>query len=249
MVASRKGGLTGSKRVQSQKSVGEKAKEILDSAVSSLGAVSQVANKAVEVTAQTAKTVGDIAQAVTPGGYQRGYQSSNLTHKSDIYGGLAFPAQDFSGMMPGDLLNPQIELQATDEQKNQVLAVYRNAENAQALLQAGFKYIEEVGKTRQQYHKAEQSVIKGATEGVKVQQEIVNFDIANVNLDINREKLLQTDEKLIQERITTQAARNETANLKLFYEAKEQKRDAEIEKLRVERQTIIQKYLQGKVAS
>ncbi|MCC5611081.1 hypothetical protein LC612_31100 [Nostoc sp. CHAB 5834] len=245
MVASRKGGLTGSSRVKNQKSVGDKAKEILDNAVSSL---STVANKTVEVQAQTQKTAGDVAQTVTPGGYQKGFQSSNLDHKSDVYGGLAFPVQNFSGMIPSDLLNPQIELQATEEQKNIGLATYRQAENAQFLLQAGFKYIEEIGKTKQQYHKAEQSVIKASTEGIKTQQEVVNFDIASVNLDINREKLLQTDEKLVQERITTQATRNETQQLRLFYEAKEQKRDTEITRLKVESQTIIQKYLQGKIS-
>lgn len=248
MVA-RKGGLTGSKRVkaQAENSIGAKAKAIADNAMASLGNVSQVATKVVETTAQAAIAVGDIAQIVKPTGYQKGFQSSNLVHKSDVFGGVQFPVQDFNQMIPSDLLNPQIELQATDEQLNSGLEIYRRASNAQMLYQAGFKYINQLGKTTQEYHRAEQSVIKGATEGVKTQQEIVNFDVANINLDINREKLTQADEKLIQARVTTQAYRNETEQMRMFFEAKEQKKTAEINRLKAESATIIQQYLQGQV--
>jgi transcriptional regulator with XRE-family HTH domain len=218
----------------------EYLREIADEAIASLGNVSQVAAKVVETTAQAGKTVGDIAQTIKPSGYQNGFQSSSLTHKSDVYGGLAFPVQDFSGMIPSDLLNPQIELQATDEQLTTGLSVYAGASRAQELLQAGFKYIQEVGQTRQQYHKAEQSIIKGATEGIKTQQEIVNFDIANVNLST-------THEKLIQARVTTKAYQNETELMRLFFEAKEQKKTAEIQRLQAESQKITQTYLKGRV--
>lgn len=248
MVA-RKGGITGSKRVkeQTENSIGAKAKRVAEQALASLSNVSEVSAKVVETTAQVAKTTGDVAQIVRPGGYEKGYQSSALTHKSDVYGGVTFPKQDFSGMTPSDLLNPQIELQATDEQLTQGLAIYAGASRAQELLQAGFKYIEEVGKTTQQYYKAEQSIIKGATEGVKVQQEIVNFDIANVNLAIGEEKLLQTDEKLVQAKVTTLAYRNETEQMRMFFEAKEQKKTAEIQRFQAESQKIIQQYLKGRV--
>jgi hypothetical protein len=127
------------------------------------------------------------------------------------------------------------------------LATYAGASRAQELLQAGFKYIQEVGQTRQQYHKAEQSIIKGATEGIKTQQEIVNFDIANVNLATTQEKLLQADEKLIQARVTTKAYQNETELMRLFFEAKEQKKNAEIQRLQSETQKVIQTYLKGRV--
>lgn len=248
-MVTRKGGLTGSKRVkeQSENSVGARAKRVADEAIASLGNVSQVAARVVETTAQAGKTLGDIAQTVKPSGYQNGFQSSSLTHKSDVYGGVAFPAQDFSGMIPSDLLNPQIELQATDEQLTNGLATYAGASRAQELLQAGFKFIQEVGQTRQQYHKAEQSIIKGATEGIKSQQEIVNFDIANVQLATNQEKLSQADEKLIQAKVTTQAYRNETELMRLFFESKEQKKNAEIQRLQAETQKIIQTYLKGRV--
>lgn len=247
-MVNRKGGLTGSQRVkkQSENSVGAKAKRIADEAIASLGSVSQIAAKVVETTAQAGKTVGDIAQTMKPTGYQ-GFQSSSLTHKSDVYGGIAFPKQDFSGMIPSDLLNPQIELQASDEQLTNGLATYASAGRAQQLLLAGFKYIQEVGQTRQQYHKAEQSIIKGATEGIKTQQEIVNFDIANVNLATTQEKLLQADEKLIQARVTTKAYQNETELMRLFFEAKEQKKNSEIQRLQAETQKIIQTYLKGRV--
>jgi hypothetical protein len=247
MVA-RKGGLTGSKRVKEQadNSIGAKAKRIADEAIASLGNVSQVTAKVVETTAQVGKTLGDIAQKIKPSGYQN-FQSSSLVHKTDVYGGLAFPVQDFSNLIPGDLLNPQIELQATDEQLTSGLATYAGASRAQELLQAGFKYIQEVGQTRQQYHKAEQSIIKGATEGIKTQQEIVNFDIANVNLSTTQEKLLQADDKLIQARVTTNAYQNETELMRSFFEAKEQKKTAEIQRLKAESEKITQTYLKGRV--
>jgi len=232
---------------QNENSVGAKAKRIADEAIASLGNVSQVSAKVVETTAQAGKTLGDIAPTIKPNGYQNGFQSSSLSHKSDVYGGIAFPVQDFSGMIPSDLLSPQIELQASDEQLTNGLATYAGASRAQELLQAGFKYIQEVGQTRQQYHKAEQSIIRGATEGVKVQQEVVNFDIANVNLATNQEKLIQADEKLIQARVTSQAYRNETEQMRMFYEAKEQKKNAEIQRLQAESQKIIQTYLKGRV--
>jgi len=248
-MVTRKGGLTGSKRVkeQDENSIGSRAKRVADDAIASLGNVSQVTAKVVETTAQAGKTLGDIAQTIKPSGYQNGFQSSSLVHKSDIYGGLAFPKQDFSGMIPSDLLNPQIELQVTDEQLTSGLATYAGASRAQELMQASFKYIREVGQTRIEYHKAEQSHIRGATEGIKVQQEIVNFDIANINLATTQEKLLQADEKLIQARVTTKAYQNETELMRLFFEAKEQKKTAEIQRLQAESQKITQTYLKGRV--
>jgi len=248
-MVTRKAPLTGSKRLKNQdeNSVGARVKRVADEAIASLGNVSQVAARVVEMTAQSGKTLGDISQTVKPSGYQNGFQSSTLTHKSDAYGGVAFPVQDFSGMIPSDLLNPQIEIQASDVQLTSGLAIYAGASRAQELLQAGFKFIQAVGETRQQYHKAEQSIIKGATEGIKGQNEVVNFDIANVNLATTQEKLLQADEKLIQAKVTTQAYRNETELMRVFFESKEQKKNAEIQRLQAETQKIIQTYLKGRV--
>jgi hypothetical protein len=242
MAARRKGGLTGSSRVD-ENSVGSRAKRVVDEAKNLLGNISQGSSTITDIGASVSKTITDVAQIVKPGGYDKGYQSSNLTHKSSPHGSLSFPKQDFSGMIPGDLLNPQIELQATEEQLTSGLQTYAGGLRAQKLLQAGFKYIEQVGNTAQQYHKAEASVVKAATLEVKTQSEIVNFDVANVDLDTNREKLIQADEKLIQARITTKHFQNETEQLRLFYEATERKKDAQIQALDAQTQDVIQKYL------
>ena len=154
---------------------------------------------------------------------------------------------DFGGMVPTDLLNPQIQLQATEEQLNNRLAQYAAGTRAQHLLQAGFKYIEEVRKTKQQYHKAQSSFVKAATEEVKVKQDIVGFDIANVELSIAGEKLNQTGERLKQEQIRTSAAQNETAQLIMKIEATEGKRDAEIKRIQAQTNDIIQKYLSDSI--
>jgi hypothetical protein len=216
---------------------------VLDNALSALGNVSAVASTVTDVGAAIAKTAIDVTQIVTPGGYSKGFQSSTLTHKSDVYAGVAFPKQDLSGMLPGDLLNPQIELQATEEQLSNGINHYAAGVRAQQLLSAGFKYIEEIGKTAQQYHKAESSLIKAATLGVKTQTEIINFDIANVEQDINREKLLQTDQKLVQAKISTTHEHRVTEQLRLFYEASERKKDSQIKILDLQNQELMQKYL------
>lgn len=263
------GSLTGSKRVKAQKekSAGTRAKKVAEAA----GTVLKDAAVGVGQTAVSAATgaVSNTANAVTTGasevkqaatnalqarnaitgeeGYTGQLASGQLTRESDIYGGLAFPEQDFNGMIPSDLLNPQIELQATEEQLTAGLAVYAGATRAQTLLQAGFKYIAEVGKTKQLYHKAEQSVIKAATEGVKVQQETVNYDIENIKLDQKIERREQENEKLKQEQIKTLGARNETEQLRQKIEAQEGKKDAEINSIKAQTQDVIQKYLKGSI--
>ncbi|MBN3893821.1 MAG: hypothetical protein HWQ41_00485 [Nostoc sp. NOS(2021)] len=196
-----------------------------------------------DVGATVGKTVNDLTQIVTPGGYSKGFQSSTLSHKTDIYNGLNFPEQDFSGMIPSDLMNPQIELQATEEQLTKGLQTYAGGVRAQQLLQASFGYIEEIGKTAQRYHKSKIAAIKSATLGVKAQSEIVGFDIANVELDINREKLAQSDQKLVQAKITTTHFKNETEQLRLFYEATERKKEIQIRVLDSQSQDVMQKYL------
>jgi hypothetical protein len=263
------GGLTGSKRVKKEKSnsAGTRAKKIAESAGTVLkeaavgvgktaisGATNTVSNAANTVTTgasqakQAATNTLQARNAITgEQGYTGQLASGQLTRNADAYGGLAFPEQDFNSMLPGDLLNPQIELQATEEQLTAGLATYAGATRAQQLYQAGFKYIAEVGKTKQLYHKAEQSVIKGATEGVKVQQEIVNYDTENIKLDQKLERREQEDEKLKQEQIKTLGTRNETEQLRQKIEAQEDKRDAEINSIRAQTQDIIQKYLKNSI--
>lgn len=257
------GSLTGSKRYKEEKesnSLGSKAKKLAESAGTALTAaketlqpvtntVSTVANAVTTASANASNTLGNVKQALSPTGtgYQHGYASSNLQHQSDIYGGLAIPQLDFNGLVPQDLLHPSGLPKISEEELTNGLSEYAGATRAQKLYQAGFKYIEEVGKTKQQYHKAEQSIIKGATEGIKVQQEVVRFDKQNVELDIDREKLGHSNERLRQAQITTTALQNETSQLALKFEATEQKRDAEIASIRAQSQDIIQKYLKDSI--
>ncbi len=243
------GSLTGSTRYKKEaeakkaNSVGTKAKQLAESATEALSQTSKVVpNVASAVTTQTSA-----ASSVSTGSNQT-LASSSLQRATDPYGGLTIPVVDFNGMMPSDLLNPQIQLQATEEQLTTGLANYAGATRAQHLMQAGFKYIEEVGKTKQQFHKAEASIIKAATEGVKVQQEVVRFDRQNIELSIDYEKLAQTDEKLKQEQIITNATRTETGLLIQKIAATERKKAAEIQSIDAQTQDIIQRYLKTTIS-
>jgi hypothetical protein len=82
---------------------------------------------------------------------------------------------------------------------------------------------------------------------VKVQQEIVRFDIQNVELSTTKEKLEHSNERLKQAQITTTALQNETSQLALKFEAQEGKRDAEIHSIKAQTQDIIQKYLKDSI--
>ena len=211
--------------------------------------VSSIANTVANTAATAAYTVNNIKQALTPTGtgYQHGYASSQLQVSQNPYGGLTVPEVDFTSLVPNDLLHPSGLPQATEQELTNGLAHYAGATRAMQLYQAGFKYINEVGKTKQEYHKAQQSIIKSSTEGVKVHQEVVRFDRQNVELAIDKEKLGHSNEKLKQAQITTVALANETAQMSLKYEAQGQKRDAEIRSLQAQSQDIIQKYLKDSI--
>lgn len=258
------GSLTGSKRFKEQKqqqeanSIGAKAKAIADAAGTTLtrvndsGVVSQITSTAGQVATQAIQTSSNtINQSLVAlgnvSGFTHGYASGSLQHSIDAYGGLTLPQHDFALMIPGDLLNPQIQLQATEEQLTNGLAQYAAGKRAQELLQAGFSYIEEVGKTKQSFHKAQQSIVRAATEEVKVKQNIVEFDIANVELAIRGEKLNQSNERLKQEQIKTTAAQNETIQLVAKIEATEGKRQAEIQRINAQTNDIIAKYLKDSI--
>jgi len=180
-------------------------------------------------------------------GYIHTHASGTVERKTDPYGGVTLPKYDFAGMVPTDLLNPQIQLQATEEQLTNGLAQYAAGTRAQHLLQAGFKYLEEVGKSKQQFHKAQGSFVKASTEEIKVAQDIVEFDTQNVELAIKGEKLNQSVERLRQEQVKTIAAQNETVQLVLKIEATEQKRDAEIQRIHAQTSGIIQKFLTSSI--
>jgi len=254
------GSLTGSKRYKEEKakSAGAKAKEIAESVGAKLvdnapKVVSTVAS-AVVVGASQAKQAGtDVKQVLGAiagyEGYKGSYASSDLTTSSDAYGGLALPQVDFKSMVPTDLLNPEGLPECSEEQLTAGLSKYASAKRAMELYQAGFSYISEIGKAKLQMHKAQGSVVKAATEEVKVKQEITKFDIENVNLASTQEKLSQANEGLKQEQIKSLAAQNETEQLRQKMEALEGKRTAEIDRIKSQTQNIIQKYLKDSIAS
>lgn len=168
---------------------------------------------------------------------------SEIVLGEDAYGGLVVPELDLPGMIPTDLINPNIATTATQEQLTAGLENYAGATRAQKLYQAGFSYIAEVGKTKQLFHKAQASVIKGATEGVKVQQELVRFDRQQVELETDLVKRDQSLEKLTQEQTKLMGLQKETTQLTRKIEAVELKRDAEIQAVQAQTQMILQKYM------
>ncbi len=261
------GSLTGSKRYKAEKearvanSSGAKAKKLAEQAGADIwdtskklqpvtDTISDVANGVTTATASTASTVNNVRQALvsTGTGYQQTYTSSQLQHQSDVYGSLKIPEMDFQGLVPTDLLHPSGLPKISQDELTSGLAEYAGAKRAMELYQAGFQYINEVGKTKQEYHKAQQSIIKASTEQIKVNQEIVGFDKQNVELAINREKLEHSNERLKQTQITTTALANETSQLALKFEAQEGKRDAEINSIKHQTQDIIQRYLKGNIS-
>lgn len=237
-------------KLKNQSTVGSRAAELAAQAGASLGAnipkvVSQTVNAATVGVSNVKQAINDAGQLGGVQGYSHGLASGNLQRHTDIYGGLVIPEIDFNGAIPSDLLNPQIELQATETQLTQGLETYAGATRAQKLLQAGYKYIEEIGKTKQHFHKAQVSIIKGATEGIKTQQAIVGFDCQNIELDIDREKLEQSNEKLRQAQVTTLGIRNETQQLIQLIEAKEGLKESQIKSIQSQTQDVTQRYLQG----
>jgi hypothetical protein len=212
------------------------------------GSVSALAGAVTTGRAQTAGALVDVQQA-TATNYGAGQHRSEIVKETDYYGGITMPEMDFSGLMPSDLLNPNLAVTATEEQLTTGLENYAGATRAQKLYQAGFNYISEVGKTKQAMHKAQASVIKGVTEGVKVQQEIVRFDRQNIELESDIVKREQSAEKLNQENIKLTGMQKETSQITRKIEAIELKRDAEINAIEVQTQMIRQKYLVESIAN
>lgn len=215
---------------------------ITDNIATVAGGVSAVAGAITTGRAQTAAASIDMQQA-TATNYGAKSQRSEIVLETDYYGGLTMPEMDFNGLMPSDLLNPNIATTATEEQLTAGLENYAGATRAQKLYQAGFKYISELGKTKQEYHKAQASLIKGATESIKVQQEIVRFDRQNIELEIDIVKREQSGEKLNQEQSKLLGMQKETTQIIRKIEAMELKRDAEIKGIEIQTQQITQKYL------
>jgi hypothetical protein len=212
------------------------------------GGVSAVANAVTTGRAQTAGALVDVQQA-TATNYGAAQHRSEIVKETDFYGGLAMPELDLNGMMPTDLLNPNIATTATEEQLTIGLENYAGATRAQKLYQAGFNYISEVGKTKQAMHKAQASVIKGATEAFKVQQEIVRFDRQNIELETDIVKREQSAEKLNQESIKLMGMQKETTQITRKIEAVEAMRDADIQSIQQRRQMILQKLAVDTIAN
>lgn len=210
--------------------------------------VSALAGAVTTGRAQTAGALVDVKQA-TATNYGGTQHRSEIVKETDFYGGIAMPEMDFSGLMPSDLLNPNLAVTATEEQLTTGLENYAGATRAQKLYQAGFNYISELGKTKQAYHKAQASVIKSATEGIKVQQEIVRFDRQNIELETDIVKLEQSSEKLNQEGIKLLGLHKETTQITRKIEAVELKRDAEIKSIETQTQMILQKFLVESIAN
>lgn len=227
--------------------IGSKASKLAEAANSSLAntanAISAVTSAITTGKAASEGAAIDVKQAIGGGGGISGTQRHEIERQTDIFGGLTIPEMDFQGMMPSDLLNPSIAVTASEEQLTAGMETYAGATRAQKLYQAAFKYIGEIGKTKQEYHKAQASIIKSATEGIKVQQEIVRFDRQNIELDIDIVKLEQSSEKLNQEGIKLTGMQKETTQIIRKIEAMELRRDAEIKGIEIQTQQIVQKYL------
>lgn len=230
-------------RMDAMRGVGAKAAEVANTVGTVLQPVSNVINKGIDATVNT----GNNLISGNYSGIQTNSSYTQIEPITDVYSGVAIPHLKFDALVPTDLLNPSGLPECTEQQLNDGLKQYASATRAMHLYQAGFKYISEVGKTKQEYHKAQQSIIKASTEEVKVQREVTKFDTQNVELASDREKLYQADERLKQQQIITEATRTETQQLILKVEATESKRNAEIEALKAQTQEIISKYLTNAV--
>jgi hypothetical protein len=212
------------------------------------GGVSAVANAVTTGRAQAQGALVDAKQA-TATNYGAAQHRSEIVKETDFYGGVAIPEMDFNGLMPSDLLNPNLAVTATEEQLTAGLENYAGATRAQKLYQAGFNYIGEVGKTKQAYHKAQASIIKGATESVKFQQEIVRFDRQNIELETDIVKREQVGEKLNQEQSKLLGMQKETTQITRKIEAFEAMRDADIQSIQQRTQMILQKLAVDSIAN
>jgi len=238
---------------KTKESIGSKAAKLAQDTAASL-------NKGAETIAQVRSNVGAVAGAITTGraqtvgaavdvkqmvGTDRGASQhrTEIVKDTDCFGGLSVPVTDFGGIVPSDLLKPAIGVTATAEELTEGLENYAAGTRAQKLYQAGYKFIEEVGKTKQARHRAQSSIIKGATEGVKVQQEMVRFDRQNIELETDMVKREQSAEKLNQEDVKLLGMQKETTQITRKIEAIEAKRDAEINVIDTQTRDILQKFM------
>ena len=187
--------------------------------------------------------VSQARQALEPKGFDGEY--SKLDNPKEVFGGLDIPEFDGQKFIPSDLINPSNleEFQLTEKEEQKALATYAGAGRYLNVLKAGYNHIQKVGEVNQSVQKAYQSVIKGSTEEIKTQETIVNYDIARINLETTIEKRDEAIEKLNQQQVKTLAAVNETNQLIQLVEAKENKREAQIQKTISETEQITSKYL------
>lgn len=258
------GSLTGSKRVKdnANKRVSSRAKKAFDAGADLLKdtasntfnsnniqqAVSNTANAVTGGIANVRQQVTDIAQLKQAINNQSGFEKgfADIEVADDYYGGLQIPEFDTQSFIPSDLTNPTelSNYQLDEKQLQETLRIYGGANRYLKALQAGYKHIEEVGKTKQGFEKARQSIIKGATEEVKTAQTIVSWDTERINLETSISKRDEANERLKQQQVKTLGAVNETNQLMQLVTAKEAKRDANIQKTIADTERITSKYLE-----
>lgn len=250
----------------SKQSIGTRAAKLAQDTAATLNKGAEIVTQVKSNVGAVAAGVGAVSSAITQGKAQAqgalvdSQQASMvdygaLQHRTPIvkntdpYSAVRVPDVDFGALIPSDLLKPAIGVTATPEELSEGLENYAGATRAQKLYQAGFKFVEEVGKTRQAYHKAQGAHIKASTESIKVQQAIVGFDRQNIELEIDKVKLDGAGEKLNQEQVKLLGLRKETTQITRKIEAIEAKREAEINVLDAQTREIRQKYLVESVSA
>lgn len=263
------GSLTGSKRVKETvaKKASSKVGQALEAGVGKLkdtasnagktvlgvpGSVvkvtPQVVNNVTSGIAKAKQAVTDIQQAkqaIAPKGFGGQLSDTGKQDFTDPYGGLKIPKFEAQSFIPDDLTDPSnlSSFQLSEEEFQEKAALYGGAARYLDLLQMGYQHVERVGKVIQSEGKAKQSVVKGVTEQVKAQDAVVGFETAVVNLNSSVEKRDQAVEKLKQNQAKTLGAINETNQTIRLIEAKESKREADIQAIEAKTEQVISKYL------
>lgn len=206
----------------------------------------QVANNVTSGIAKAKQAVTDmqqVRQAITPKGFSG--TLSKVGEFSDPYGGTKIPDFDAQSFIPEDLTDPSslTNYQLSEEDYQKGAKLYAGAGRYLGLLELGYKHVDRVGKVIQANGKAKQSITKGATEQVKAQDAAIGFDTAVINMHSSVEKRDQAVEKLKQEQAKTLGAVNETHQTVRLIEAKEDKREADIQAVEAKTEQVISKYL------
>ena len=208
----------------------------------------QIANNVTSGIAKAKQAVTDIQQvkqAIAPKGFSGQLSDIGEQDFTDPYGGIKIPEFDAQSFIPSDLTDPSnlSSFQVSEKEFQEKAALYGGAARYLDLLEMGYKHVERVGKVIQSEGKAKQSVVKGITEQVRATDAVVGFETAVVNLHSSVEKRDQAVEKLKQNQAKTLGAVNETNQTIRLIEAKENKREADIQAIEAKTEQVISKYL------